>query len=654
MKRRIALNLLAGLFLLTFACSSDGNKKGPAIEHPPVNAPTTCNPIAEEWDCLFPYPSDHFVVADSTTPTGMRVVIPIEAQPHSHTGDAVDLHAKYPADGFSQIPAIQVAFPVRPAEDQLLSPDDDLSSSTDTTANTIVIDVETNEPVLHFSEVPAGTGMRHMLAIRPLRPLRPGARHVVAIRNLIDRDNQPIALPKGFAALRQGDLSPVHPLAALSARYERDIFPVLKANGVDRDDLLLAWDFTARSEESLTRDAVTIRNDVLAKLKVNPPKITIENVTDDVDEYIARRIDATMEVPLYTESNESGAALHRDEQGNVSAKGSASVPFIVLIPQSVMNGSAAHPARILQFGHGFFGSREEAADEYVASFANETGMIVVACDWWGMSVPDRETLIVQLVEAPEEGMNFTQRAHQGFANFLALASVAQTTLPTLDELTDGDGLSTMDPSQVYFYGISQGHILGGVYMALSPIIEQVALSVGGGGFSILIPRAEPFIAFRALLVGAMEGRIDVERYLSMAITAMDRIDGISYRRLVFDAPLEGSPAQRRVLMHVGIGDTQVPNLGSHAHARALGLKLLQPSPRTLAGFEPAESPLEGSAMVEFDFGIEDPNAIPEGFTFDNGVHNKVRRLPSAIEQLNLFFQPQGPIVHTCEGPCDPE
>jgi len=653
-KRRNALLFLAGLSFLAFACSSNGNKKGPAIEHPPMNAPTTCNPIAEEWDCLFPYPSDHFVMADSTTPTGMRVVIPTEARPHSHTGATVNLHANYPADGFSQVPAIQIALPVRPAENQLISPDDDLSASTDGSAKTIVIDVETNESVLHFSEVAAGTGMRHMLAIRPLRPLRPGARHVVAIRSMIDRDNQPIARPKGFEALRAGGLSSDHSLASLSARYERDIFPALEAKGFARDDLLLAWDFTARSAQSLTQDAVTIRNDLLKKLKENPPTVTVENVTDDVDEYIARRIDATMEVPLYTESNEPGAAIHRDDEGNAAANGSTNVPFFILIPHSVMAGDAPYPARILQFGHGFFGSREEAANDYVASFANETGMVVVACDWWGMSTPDREKLIIQLIETPEEGMNFTQRAHQGFANFLALANIAQNSLPTLKEVTDGDGVSTMDPSQVYFYGISQGHILGGVYMALSPVIEQIALSVGGGGFSILIPRAEPFIAFRALLVGAMEGRIDVERYLSMGITAMDRIDGISYRHLVFDDPLPGSPEQRRVLMHVGIGDTQVPNLGSHAHARALGLKLLQPSPRTLAGFETAESPLDGSAMVEFDFGIENPNAIPEGLTSDNGVHEKVRRLSVAIDQLNQFFQPKGSIVHTCDGACDPE
>ena len=32
--------------------------------------PEGCNPISVGWDCLLPYPSDAFLVADPTTPTG--------------------------------------------------------------------------------------------------------------------------------------------------------------------------------------------------------------------------------------------------------------------------------------------------------------------------------------------------------------------------------------------------------------------------------------------------------------------------------------------------------------------------------------------------------------------------------------------------------
>ena len=648
--------ILCGFVTLLLGCSSgESTDQKPTIVHPPATAPTTCNPIAEEWDCLYPFPSDHFVVADSTTPTGMRVLIPTVAQPIAQGGSPVNMHKIFPADGFSHTPALQVAMPVRPADSELIGPHDDPTPSVEGTAKTILIDVETGKTVLHFAEIASATGKRQMLAIRPMGPLRPESRHVVAIRQLADDEGKPLEAPNGFATLRDGGLAADHPLAGLSARYDRDIWPVLSAAGVQRDELLLAWDFTTRSEDSLVHDAVTIRNDIVAKMtESNSPSITVQTVTDDVDEFIARRVDATMEVPLYTDTAEAGAVLHRNADGEVTSNGTAEVPFFVLIPRSVMNGDKPSPARVVQFGHGFFGSRDEAAGEYVTSFAHETGMIVVACDWWGMSVPDREMLIEKLVADPETGLNFTQRTHQGFANFLALGMAVKNSLSALPDLQDSTGNPYLATDHLYFYGISAGHILGGVYMALSPHIQQAALSVGGGAFSILIPRAEPFIPFRALLVGAMEGRIDVERYLTLGLAAMDHIDGVAYRRLVFDAPLEGGPTERRVLMHVGIGDTQVPNLGSHAHARALGLPLLQPSPRTLVGFDSVESPHDGSAMVEFDFGIEEPNAIPEGFVEDNGVHGEVRRLPAAIQQLDQFFQPNGTIVHTCDGPCDPE
>jgi hypothetical protein len=108
-------------------------------------------------------------------------------------------------------------------------------------------------------------------------------------------------------------------------------------------------------------------------------------------------------------------------------------------------------------------------------------------------------------------------------------------------------------------------------------------------------------------------------------------------------------------MQIGIGDAAVPNLASHLHARALGLSYLQPAPRVIAGLAMADAPFDGSAIVEFDFGV-DPlpgiEAIPP--TSDNEVHEGVRRLEVAKEQLDRFLQPGGSIEHTCDGVCDPE
>ncbi len=66
----------------------------------------------------------------------------------------------------------------------------------------------------------------------------------------------------------------------------------------------------------------------------------------------------------------------------------------------------------------------------------------------------------------------------------------------------------------------------------------------------------------------------------------------------------------------------------------------------------ATAPYVGSAIVEFDFGLNEPiENIPvrEG----DDPHGDVRRNPRALEQTLHFFR-TGEIIHTCDGPCDPE
>lgn len=90
--------------------------------------------------------------------------------------------------------------------------------------------------------------------------------------------------------------------------------------------------------------------------------------------------------------------------------------------------------------------------------------------------------------------------------------------------------------------------------------------------------------------------------------------------------------------------------------RALGIPILAPAPRTIPGLETVEAPHDGSALMEFDYGVEAP--LPDQVmgppTEQNPVHEAVRRNPAAIQQINAFFNPGGTIIHPCEGPCAPE
>ena len=52
---------------------------------------------------------------------------------------------------------------------------------------------------------------------------------------------------------------------------------------------------------------------------------------------------------------------------------------------------------------------------------------------------------------------------------------------------------------------------------------------------------------------------------------------ITWAPYVLDgAALDPGLGERQVLMHIGIGDAQVPSLAGHIHARSMGLPILRP------------------------------------------------------------------------------
>jgi len=237
---------------------------------------------------------------------------------------------------------------------------------------------------------------------------------------------------------------------------------------------------------------------------------------------------------------------------------------------------------------------------------------------------------------------------------LALAIATRTTLLDVDALQH-DGTPIYAPEPLYYYGISQGHILGGTYVALSPHVARAVLGVGGASFPLMMSRARPFGPFLALVETLVPDPIDVQELVAQMAPVLARIDPITYAPWLQAPPWPDAPAARRILMHAGIGDVQVPNLATELHARAAGLSLLVPAPHPVAGLPEATDPGDGidtSALVEVDFGLlEDPTAQSTIPTTDNCVHETVRTLPEINTQIDLFLQPNGRIHDTCEGIC---
>lgn len=619
----------------------------------PIEIPEGCNPIAADWDCMLPFPSDAFLIEDGSTPSGRRVAYSPQAAPVSPEGASIDLTRLHPADGFSWASPILAVFPEGVDPAGLTPVLGDYDRSLTAASPTLLLRASDGAPVPHIAELDprAEDDARRALVMHPVVPLDPETRYIVAIHGIQRLDGQAHPAPRGFAAVRDGTEHPV--LSSLATRFDAEIFPVVESFGIPRADLQLAWDFTTGSREAATKDMLAMRTAALAAFDAESPTVTVTSVEEPEDsETLFRVIEGTIEVPLFLTDDTTSGVLNRGGDGAVAQNGTAQAAFLMVIPHSVAESES--PARVLQFGHGFFGDRFEVSRNFVHEFAQRAGMVVIAVDWWGMSEPDRFPVAERIAQQPAEAALFIDRVHQAMVNQLSVPYAIRGGLAQLDEAKVEDRL-VFDPSEVYFYGISQGHILGGTYLALAPDISRGALGVGGGGLSRMMFRALPFQPFLFVIGVAVPDALDQQKWAAMSQTVFDRIDPITYAPWVLRGGPEPRPEERRVLMHVGVGDASVPNLAAHFHARALGLDLVGDAARPLWGMEQLPTPHPGSGLVEFDYGVDPlPDLIADFPEQANDVHESVRRNPASMDQLDGFFAPDSAIEQVCEMACDPD
>lgn len=129
----------------------------------------------------------------------------------------------------------------------------------------------------------------------------------------------------------------------------------------------------------------------------------------------------------------------------------------------------------------------------------------------------------------------------------------------------------------------------------------------------------------------------VQILLGAAQMLWDRSEPDGFAPYITDDPLPGTPSHN-VLLAVAIGDHQVTPLRAHLLARAVGAKNMKPVNRELWGIDDADAPFSGNGMAEWDFGL--PSAPTTNVPMEAGddPHDKVRSLPSAIDQSDTFLR----------------
>jgi hypothetical protein len=651
-----------------------------------VPYPTYCENISGV-NCLLPFPSSRFLAADSTTTTGRRVALPPEGMPINNRQVRIDPAIYNRFDGFSPATSIITAFEggvdLAPTglADELHIGDSLLDASP-----TLLYEVHgtTVTRVAHFAELDYfqhADPARRPLFIRPAARMQPGTRYIVAIRNLQHIDGTPVQPNAYFQALRDNTpLAEATDLESRRASFE-DVFTLLTSDGVDRTKLIQAWDFWTASDENLYSDMVAVRDQGLAALMADGASCTVTRTADDVDTHVWRRVYGTVRVPLFIggvdPNDDMQCRVVRDANGrptrNTTTR-SADVPFTISIPRSVQTALMADgtPGRLLEYGHGLFGSQDESETRWLGEFADTSQFVVVAVDWWGMSEADVSRAagtIGELSRMP----TLSERYMQGILNFLAVVRslIVSGGCQSLAEL-HVNGHLVFDPAERYYHGNSQGGIMGGTVAALSTDTTRFGLGVAGMAYSILIPRSIDGASYVSLMYNDYRHE-PVVTSLNWVMTQAqwDLTEPATYVGHIRGHTLPcalpectgGVTPQHHVAYQIGRDDPQVPIVGANFAARTMldetgaMLPLMSDATHT-SPFIPYGLPLTSgpaeSAMIFYQIPGSDPLQIgartPPG---DNTTHEGVRRSAAAQHQLDTFFHSDGMVVQTCDGPCDP-
>jgi hypothetical protein len=612
--------------LLLAACGDNGAA-------PPNEVPgdVGCNPLVGD-DCLTPFPSSHYEVADPSTPTGVRVAIPEEnfplTSPNRIRISPAPLNGR---DGFSPATPFLVYFASGVDASQLPGHQDPTPSLSPTSA-VQMIDFTTGERVLLFAELDANAepGERQALIIRPLVRLKPARRYVIALVGLRDASGAKLE-PAPFKALRDG--------AQTNAKYAQ-IFTRLESAGIARADLSLAWDVTTGSDGPIIGRMEKMRDEVVRAADADELAVTHDQTIDTPDEHRLREVWLDGEAPRFLASDADDARLRLDEAGQPVADGKFLFPITVIIPKCAE--SAPGPLPVMIIGHGLFGTgRGQVHDRRLLRLSDQWCMVLAATDWIGLTTSDLPGIAAALLADVNKFPYVMDRLQQAHMNTLAMTRLFKNGLGAHESLlVDGRQVVGTD---IFYFGISNGGIQGGAFMSLTPDVERGVLNVPGGAWSLLLFRSTYLYAVMPILAAVIPDALDRQVMPVLLQGPFDYTDPITYAPTLL--------SKKKILVQESVGDAGVSNIATRLLVRTLGLDgfdLVEP----VAGVAEKLPPME-SAYTQWN--VHPEPLPPIGNTpapKDNGAHGGIQHLPALQAQVRDFLKLTGAVTRTCGGPCD--
>ncbi|MCA9527933.1 MAG: hypothetical protein KC549_16715, partial [Myxococcales bacterium] len=495
-------------------------------------------------------------------------------------------------------------------------------------------------------------------------------------------DCQPIPPSEAFAKLRDGATADDPVLVPLQAGFD-SVFAFLDAQGIDRGSLNLAWDFHTASCDALHGPMLHIRDAGFAATGEAGATVTIDRVEEYLPEddgsgapvhpFTWLRLHGTIHAPHFMKESPEVLSVHGwvfndgEQPFRPAQNGWRDAGFWLIVPQSARDG---RPMGLVNYGHGLFGNGEEVLEP---GWTRPCGRFPPReCGWWNSRIGNDHDLIffgADLVGMSEEdfdaaGLTIVQdvslfpwigdRLHQGLLEYLLLARAMREQLGSLPEIASR-GVQ-VDPSQLYYSGISQGGIFGAAYLALSTDTTRAHLGVPGQNYSMFLHRSTGFGPFFGVLKAVYPSTADQAVLISLIQLLWDGTENATYLRHVEAEPFPGN-SPHHLLATPTRGDYLVPPISFEVATRTPDLQMpvvgTWDTNRTVDLATVAPFPHRGSGVVLYGLGNPWPapgnQPPPEDPLGD--PHEDLRHLDAHAAQMVNFFR-TGEIIDVCQGgPC---
>ena len=575
----------------------------------PLSAP--CAPLGDTR-CLLPWPSSTFTVADSTTPTGLRLALPASSLPISDDPSSLNR-----GDGFSVVTPLATGFPR--AVDHTL----------DGTMNATVVRLFVAQPGPSLGqEVPLRlkvvlddtvTPDQGLILAYPTLPLDYDTDYVAVVLDPVRADDgTPFSTDHAVRVALALDAPRTNAEAALLA-YHAPTRALLEHAGVDAHHVLRVWDFTTRSAASVSAPLTAMRAAATAAAAAGKLTITVDSAmpfTDKSAMDVRGHVDG---IPAY--AGDKGW-LSMDASGTPSAVGTTSAPFRAVLPA----GSGSY--HIVIFGHGTGGSVDDTTfdGEIVAAGAGKLSL-----QWNGWTDSTTVGTLSSFVHILSGTDASTASLCQSLANEAALQALLPGALgdllaaPTVGGATNLAAGRRPDATTPIYAGGSLGGTMGYVLALVDANVKFAVLNVPGAGWTRF---AYPSVLWKELtILFGSYGIIEQALALAMTQNNWDAVDGAAWAAL-------STRTDTFFLEQESIGDPVLPNIGSDlvaSSSRAVQVAaVLQP----ITGVMPVAGGVSRTALTQFRV----PSSVTGALDIHGFAAKDTAAGVAARQQISAFIQ----------------